>query len=78
MVEALNLLKKSKERKNKLEEIHRKGEYIRNVEAIRNNTRVCLVRQSFKNPDTELLPFQFCFGFFNVRILGKHRETCFV
>ena len=78
VVEAINLPKKSKERKNKLEEIRRKGEYIRNVEVIRNNTTVCPVRQSFKNPNGELLPCEFCFGFFNARRLGKHRETCFL
>ena len=40
VVEVMNLLKKSKERYNKLEEICRKGEYFRNIEAIRNNTTV--------------------------------------
>ena len=69
VVEVMNLLKKSKERYNKLEEIRRKGEYFRNIEAIRNNTTVCPVRRSFKNPNAELLPCEFCFGFFNARRL---------
>ena len=39
VVEAMHFPKKSKERYKKLEEIRRKGEYIRNIEAIRNNTK---------------------------------------
>ena len=78
VVEAMHFPKKSKERYKKLEEIRRKGEYIRNIEAIRKNTTVCPVRQSFKNPNAELVPCKFCFGFFNARRLGKHRETCFL
>ena len=78
VVEAINLPKRSKERNIKLEEIRRKGEYIRNIEALRNNTTVCPVRRSFKNPNAELLPCEFCFGFFNARRLHKHRETCFL
>ena len=78
VLEAMHFPKKNKERYKKLEEIRCKGEYIRNIEAIRNNTTVCLVRRSFKNPNTELLPCKFCFGFFDARRLGKHRETCFL
>ena len=36
------------------------------------------VWRSFKNPNAELLPYEFCFGFFNARRLDKQRETCFL
>ncbi|XP_065651314.1 uncharacterized protein LOC136079505 [Hydra vulgaris] len=57
--------------------IERKGDFNININNIKNSKKITSVRKCTVNKDDELLPCEYCYGFFRARKLSEHVSNCF-
>ncbi|XP_047123340.1 uncharacterized protein LOC124806446 isoform X3 [Hydra vulgaris] len=77
VIEALRYPKKNKERRNMWTYIERKGDFNVNINNIKSSKKITSVRKCTVNKDDELLPCEYCYGFFRARKLCEHVSKCF-
>jgi len=68
----------SKERRDILKLLYRKGDYEANLKALKDGGRnVAVVRRRKGESVNDFIPCPYCFGFFSAIHLSKHGQTCF-
>ncbi|XP_065678204.1 uncharacterized protein LOC124818802 [Hydra vulgaris] len=63
---------------HKHKELRGKGDFNVNINNIKNSEKITSVRKCTVNKDDELLPCEYCYGFFRARKLCEHVSKCFL